>query len=166
MRKITTPTDKVDITLMSRAQGVSLDKIWNTLSLPQKLNYKDQLATILKSLRQSTSTLPQDVLGRALNDCLIGHCQRRTAPTCRKIGRTTDEWFKNLEEDLRFGLSLIHKTKNKSVIEKKYQELIRGFPQLEPYVLTYGDLNFTNIIVHNEKIEAIIDWEYSGYFPW
>lgn len=33
-------------------------------------------------------------------------------------------------------------------------------------MLTHGDLNLSNIIVKNDKIEAIIDWEMSGYFPW
>ena len=31
---------------------------------------------------------------------------------------------------------------------------------------THGDLNLSNIIVKDDKIEAIIDWEWSGYFPW
>jgi hypothetical protein len=41
MRKLSAPTDKVDLTLMSRAQGVGLDTIWHALSPEQKSNYKD-----------------------------------------------------------------------------------------------------------------------------
>ena len=52
------------------------------------------------------------------------------------------------------------------IIEKKFQELKRNFPKSEPYVLTHGDLNLSNIIVQDDKIEAIINWECSGYYPW
>jgi thiamine kinase-like enzyme len=82
------------------------------------------------------------------------------------MGRTTDEWFENIEEDLRYGLSLRYETEDPLVIEDKYQEIKKNFPKSEPYILTHGDLNLTNIIVKDDKIEAIIDWEYSGYLPW
>jgi hypothetical protein len=166
MRKLSAPTDKVELTLMSRAEGVGLDTIWHTLSLQQKSCYRDQLGNAIKKWRQFTSPVAQKVNGDLLDDCLIGYCLQRTAPTCKKIGRTTSEWFANLEADLRLGLSLIHETKDPLVIDEKYQELKKNFPKSEPYVLTHGDLNMTNIIVKDGKIEAIIDWEYSGYFPW
>ncbi|CZR54137.1 uncharacterized protein PAC_04020 [Phialocephala subalpina] len=166
MRKLSAPTDKVDLTLMSRAQGVGLNTIWHTLSPEQKSNYKDQLGNAIKQWRQFTSPVARKVDGGLLDDCLIGNCLRRTAPTCRKMGRTTDEWFENLEKDLRFGLSILHKTKDSQEIEEKYQELKNNFPKSEPYILTHGDLNLSNIMVKGDKIEAIIDWEYSGYLPW
>jgi hypothetical protein len=166
MRKLSAPTDKVDLTLMSRAQGVGLDKIWHTLSSEQKANYTEQLGDAIKLWRQFTSPVPKKVDGGLPDDCLIGHCLRRTAPTCKKIGRTTDEWFGNLERELRYGLSRLHKTKDPVVIEEKFQEMKRNFPKPEPYVLTHGDLNLTNIIVKDDKVEAIIDWEYSAYLPW
>jgi len=43
------------------------------------------------------------------------------------MGRTTEEWFENLAEDLRFGLSIVYKTKDPLVIEDKYQELKKNF---------------------------------------
>jgi hypothetical protein len=44
--------------------------------------------------------------------------------------------------------------------------LQKNFPDGAPYVLTHGDLNLGNILVHDGKIEAIIDWELAGYQPW
>jgi hypothetical protein len=41
-----------------------------------------------------------------------------------------------------------------------------NFPECEPYILTHGDLNLSNIIVKDDKIQAIIDWEVAGYMPW
>ena len=42
----------------------------------------------------------------------------------------------------------------------------KRFPDGEPYVLTHTDLNLTNILVHEGKIVAIIDWAEAGYYPW
>jgi len=166
MRRLSEPTDKVNLTLMSRAQGVGLDTIWNTLSLEQKSIYKGQLGHAIKQWRQFTSPVAKKVDGGILDDCIIGYCLRRVAPTCKKIGHTTDEWFKNREKELRSGLCLIHKTTDPIIIENKFQQLKKNFPKSEPYILTHGDLNLSNIIVKDNKIEAIIDWELSGYLPW
>lgn len=97
MRTLSAPTDKVVLTLMSRAQGVGLDTIWPTLTPEQKSDYTSQLGAAIKSWRQFTSPVAKRVDGALLDDCLIGNCLRRSAPTCKKIGRTTDEWFSNLE---------------------------------------------------------------------
>jgi len=42
-------------------------------------------------------------------------------------------------------------------VENKFQELKANFPKGEPYTLTHADLNFSNIIIKDDKIEAIID---------
>ncbi len=166
MRILSAPTDKVVLTLMSRAQGVGLDTIWDSLSPQQRSNYQGQLGNAIKQWRQFTSPVIGKVDGDLLDDTLIGYCLHRVAPTCHKIGRTTEEWFKNLEADLRFGLSILHKTHDRLVIDEKFEELKRNFPKSEPYVLTHTDLNLTNIIVKDDKIQAIIDWEFAGYLPW
>ena len=165
MRLLSAPTDKVAITLMSRAPGVRLDTIWHTLTPEQRSGYVSQLGNAISVWRQFTSPVAQTVNGDVMGDIIIGFCRHRN-PTCKKMGRTTDEWFSNVEEELRFGLSSIHKTKDPLVIEEKFQELKKNFPKSEPYVLTHGDLNFSNIIVKDGKIEAIIDWEHAGYMPW
>jgi hypothetical protein len=56
--------------------------------------------------------------------------------------------------------------KDKDAIEAKLKLIHDNFPDGAPYVLTHSDLNFGNIIVNNGKIEAIIDWELAGYYPW
>ena len=89
--------------------------------------------------------------GGILDDCLIGYCISPFPPTCKKIGRTKDEWFENIEEELRAGLSrMLHP----SIVEERLQGLKKKIPECEPYVLTHGDLNFTNIIVKDDKIEV------------
>lgn len=166
MRRLNEPTDKVALNLMSRAQGVGLDTIWYSLTPEQKSDYTSQLGTAMKSWRRLTSPVSKKVNGEVLDNFVLGFCPRRTPPTCKKLGRTRDEWISNIEEELRIGLSIVHKTEDLSVIEEKFQELKRNFPKCEPYVLTHGDIDFSNIMVKDGKIEAIIDWEVAGYMPW
>lgn len=166
MQLLSDPKDPIQFTLMSRAQGTQLVAVWHKLTPEQKDSYRDQMVDILKQLRQFTAPLPQRVNGDQLDDNLVGLCRRRHSPTCIKMGWSMEEWFENMSDDLRFGLSEIHNTKDPKVIEEKLQELKDNFPSGEPYVLSHADLNLTNIIVKDNKIEAIIDWEMAGYYPW
>ena len=97
-----------------------------------------------------------------MDDAMISICLRRHPPTCKKMGRTTEEWFENIAEELCRGLSKIHKTQDSVVIERELQQIKDNFPKAKPYVLTHADLNLSNIIVKDNQIEAIIDWEMSG----
>lgn len=166
MRLLSEPTDPVIITLMSRVPGVGLDTIWFTLSPEQKSNYSKQLGAAIKQWRQFTAPKPMRVDGSPIDDCLLTNCHVGRPPSCIKIGRTTEEWFDALGAELRFGLSKIHETNDPDIIEEKFQEIKRNFPNPEPYVLTHGDLHLSNIIVKDDKIQAIIDFERSGYLPW
>jgi aminoglycoside phosphotransferase (APT) family kinase protein len=38
-------------------------------------------------------------------------------------------------------------------------------PPTIPFTFTHGDLTYVNIIVENDNLVGIIDWEASGYFP-
>ncbi|TVY38148.1 hypothetical protein LOCC1_G007157 [Lachnellula occidentalis] len=163
--RVSEPTDPIHFTIISRAQGVGLDTIWDNLSLEQKAGYRNQLADVIKQLRQFTSPVAQKVDGSPLDDILIASCYTKRPPQCKKIGSTTNEWLEGISEELRVGLSMIHKTKDPELVESKLQELKANFPKGEPYVLTHADFNFTNIIVKDDKIEAILDWEMAGYYP-
>jgi hypothetical protein len=166
MRRLSAPTDKVCLTLMSRAQGARLDTIWHTLSPEQKSKYMEQLGYAIKQWRQFTSPVAKKVDGSPIYDTLVGSYYSRRANLCKEMGRTTDEWFEMLEKGLRHGLRHLHKGEDPSIVDEKLQELKKNFPKSEPYVLTHGDLKFNNIIVKDNRIEAIIDWECSGYLPW
>ncbi|KAH9218169.1 hypothetical protein DL95DRAFT_361153 [Leptodontidium sp. 2 PMI_412] len=165
MKCISKPTDKIKFTLMSRAEGVTLQSIWHTLSKDQQLSYTDQLAEIIRELRTYTSPVACKVDGTLLDDYILGVCSER-APCCKKIGFTGKEWIDNLADELRDGLARTHKTNDPAIIEEKFQELRENFPEQGPYVLTHGDLNACNIMVKDDKIEAILDWEWAGYYPW
>ncbi|KAJ4286319.1 hypothetical protein N0V90_013353 [Kalmusia sp. IMI 367209] len=161
MRQIGEATDPFQFTLMSRAKGVPLDTVWRQSSQEEKQGYAKQVTEALRELRQFTSPVPQRVDGGPLWDFIIGRCHRGK---CKHIGKTTEEWFDNMAEELICGLSDWKKPKDEATIEAeaKLQTLKENFPDGAPYVLTHADLNFSNIIVHDGKIEAFIDWELSG----
>ncbi|KAI8939529.1 hypothetical protein NX059_003298 [Plenodomus lindquistii] len=150
--------------VMSRAKGLPLERVWEGLSQEEKDGYADQMVAMLRELRQYTAEFPQRVDGSPLWDSMIGNCNSRKE--CIKVGKTEEEWISNMEEELREGLSRTLKTKDKTVIEAAFQGFKKTFPKGAPYVLTHADLNLGNIMVHNGKIEAIIDWELAGYYPW
>ncbi|KAL6244874.1 hypothetical protein RBB50_008402 [Rhinocladiella similis] len=166
IRSLSKPTDPIYFTLESRVPGDTLMEVWPTLSQAEKTSYSRQLADIIRQLRQFTAPRPQKVDGSQLDDNALGICSIQRPGNCFKIGYTVDEWLDSLGPDLRMGLSRVHKTVDPVVIEEKFQELKAGFPGCEPYVLTHADLNLSNIIVKDGKIQGIVDWEQAGYYPW
>ncbi|KAH9861595.1 hypothetical protein J1614_011346 [Plenodomus biglobosus] len=150
--------------VMSRAKGVPLESVWKGLSRKQKRSYAQQMAIALRELRQFTAEFPQRVDGSPLWDSIIASCDSRKE--CIKIGKTPEEWINNMEEELLEGISRQLRTMDKTVINAKLQEFKQNFPDGAPYVLTHADLNLGNILVHDGKIVAIIDWELAGYYPW
>ena len=166
MRSLSARTDEIYLTLMSRSQGERLLDVVDSLSMEETRQYKDQLVNILRQLRQFTAPGAQKVDGSPLHDTILGFCDSRRVPTCKKIGYTMDEWFDNIGDELRAGLSHWPGTDDPAMMEAKFQELKDRFPKPEPYTLTHADLNFSNIMVKDGRIDAIIDWEFSGYYPW
>ncbi|KAF1844044.1 kinase-like protein [Cucurbitaria berberidis CBS 394.84] len=160
------PGDPFQFTVMSRAKGVPLHNIWKGLSPEEKQGYAQQVTAALRELRQHTSPVARRIDGSPLMDYIIGQCAPPSM--CKQVGKTKEEWFDGMAEELRVGLSNSEKlnSDDKDVIEAKLQELKDNFPDGGPYVLTHADLNFGNIMVHDGNIEAIIDWESSGYYPW
>lgn len=112
---------RYNFVVMSRAKGVQLESVWPGLSPESKNNYVEQMAAALREMRQFTAEFPQKVDGTPLWDNIIGNCSSRKK--CRKIGKTTEDWFNNIDEELREGISRQLKTRNKTVINDRLQEL-------------------------------------------
>ena len=166
MYSLSAPTDKVQFTMMSRAKGVPLGNIWHTLSEEKKQVYRNQVTAALREMRQFTAPFPQKVDGTPLHDMIIGRC-KPSAAKCKSIGKTKEEWFNNMADEIRYGISKLLKTKDETIIQERFQQLLNNCPDSGPCVLSHCDLNRNNIIVDakNEKIEAIIDWEHAGFYP-
>jgi hypothetical protein len=166
IRTLSESTDSIYLTLESRVSGDTLMLVWPALNQEEKASYSHQLANAIRQLRQFTAPRPQKVDGSQLDDNIIGACFKSGPGNCFKIPYNVEEWLDGLGPDLRMGLSRFHDTTDPVIIEEKFQELKACFPDCGPYVLTHGDLNFSNIIVKDGKIQGIIDWERAGYYPW
>jgi len=156
-------TDPYHFVVMSRAKGAPLKDVWPTASLEEKRGYVDQLVAAIRELRQFTAPYPQRVDGGPLYDNILPICGVRSP--CKFIGKTTEDWFNNMDAEMRRGLGRKYNTKDDALIDEKLKELKENFPEGAPYVLTHGDINSGNIIVNKGKITAIIDWELAGYYP-
>ncbi|CBX97088.1 hypothetical protein IAQ61_007969 [Plenodomus lingam] len=155
---------KYNFVVLSRARGVPLHNVWKKLSRKEKRGYAHQVAEMLRELRGFTAESPQRVDGSPIWDNIVAACGSRKH--CINVGKTKEEWMKNMEEELREGISRQLLTKDKAVIEARLQEITHNFPDGAPYVLSHCDLNLGNILVHDGKVVAIIDWETAGYLPW
>ncbi|KAF1958484.1 hypothetical protein CC80DRAFT_408791 [Byssothecium circinans] len=157
------PGDEFRFTIMSKAKGQTLHNVWPSLSPEEKKGCAKQIIAALRELRQFTSPVPRRVDGGPLWDNIIGQCH--PVKHCKSIGKTTEEWFKGMHEELVCGTSRLQESQLKGI--RGQQELKDNFPEPgETYYLTHADLNLGNIIYNDGKIEAIIDWELAGYYPW
>lgn len=150
-------------TVMSRVKSVTLESVWARLTQDEKRGYADQIIAALRELRKFTAPTPQRADGSPLWDNVIGQCWPKR---CHTIPATQDEWFDSLDKDLRAGIARKYATDDEATIEARLQRLRKNFPDNAPFILTHGDLNMGNIMVHDGKILVIIDWEHAGYYPW
>ncbi|KAF2870444.1 kinase-like domain-containing protein [Massariosphaeria phaeospora] len=164
MHQFSKPEDQFQFTVMSKAKGVTLESAWPGLSQKEKQGYAQQVTAALRAMRQFTAPFPQRVGGGALYDGILTQCDKGN--NCKKIERTKEEWLNNMAAELRDGLDRRMDEPDEAAVEAQLQQLKDNFPDGAPYVLTHCDLSFSNIIINNGKIEAIIDWEHAGYYPW
>ena len=121
MRQISESTDKVHLTLMSRAQGEALHEVGFRPSEEQRLSLKNQLFGAMKQWSNFTAPVAKKVDGRLLYDRLISYCLRRTSPTCKKIERMTEEWFGNIEKNFVVIFLKFIKLKTRQSLKKSFR---------------------------------------------
>lgn len=129
------------------------------------------MTAALRELRQFTSPIPCKLDGSPLPDTVLMNCGLEFH--CKYIPTTKKEWLDDIDEDIRYGIRKDEEHKMKpllpsdEIIEARLKELRDNFPELTgPFILSHTDLNFGNIMVHDGQIEAIIDWDGVGYYPW
>jgi hypothetical protein len=137
--------------VMDYIPGVLLNRVWERLSAEDKAVITEELENYVCQMRQLS----------APGGVLIGSVTGGPAIDRRQFSSATGGPFRS-ENDFN---------------EWQLAQLIPEVPlsQREMYaavhksdhriVFTHGDLAFHNIIVNNGHIKAIIDWEYSGWYP-
>ncbi|TQV92978.1 serine/threonine protein kinase [Cordyceps javanica] len=151
-----------DITyiVMERVRGKTLADAWPTLSDTELKHVFIQLRHMLEELRAipAPGTAIQNCMGGSLRDSRILRPEPRFGPF-----HSTQAFHYWLREGLQ------PEQKPQHVTDQDWADIKRMVAmqdrEWEMPVFTHGDLNPFNIMILNGKIEAIIDWEFSGWLP-
>jgi aminoglycoside phosphotransferase (APT) family kinase protein len=126
--------------VMERMPGTTLEAAWPTLETSDKEDIADEVVSFLGELRALRSPYIQAALlhRRPLRSGLVG------------TPDFNSERFSQLPS-------------NEYISAYVQSRAASAQPQLNLY--THGDLDWSNILVNDNKVSGIIDWESSGYFP-
>jgi aminoglycoside phosphotransferase (APT) family kinase protein len=140
-------SDPVPSITMDYVEGVSLDTVWNWLPEEQKLDLADQLKGLLSELR-------------SLKGQYIGSLHRGKASDGRRFDLkggpfdTEDEFNHFLLSDrLKATPTILHDI------------ALRSLRTDHEIVFTHADFTPRNIMVKDGRVVALLDWEYSGWYP-
>ncbi|KAK3045742.1 hypothetical protein LTR09_012720 [Extremus antarcticus] len=134
--------------LMDFVDGECLEEAWLSMNSEQKRSVAKQIGHIVTTMRQAASD------------------QRRIgafggpARDCRQISDYSGGPFTNEAEFNTFVLDLLRRTP--SLIRSTLAQALNVDSQI---VLTHGDLTPRNIIVKGDHVQALLDWEYAGWYP-
>ena len=152
--------------IMSRASGVSLDKIWPQLTKAHKYTIQSQLGAILIRLRS---------ISRDTSTWMLGDVTAR----CRDV-RRQEHVAGGIRDEEQFNDFLCQR-RNRT--DARWNQLIRSsMTDSHPIVMTHGNLHPGNIMVtwkghtdgdtstagppfQNLRITSIIDWDSAGWYP-
>lgn len=142
------PKDEVRLE-MNYIEGEPLDKVWPTLSSPQKKDIAHQLRRILVAIR----SLEPD-------SATIGSCNGGPVRDCRRISEYVGGPFADEQSFNEFVFDLVRTTPTgiRNALKKRLRTNHR-------VVFSHGDLCQHNIIVKDNQIKGLLDWEYSGWYP-
>ena len=140
--------------VMERIKGDMLGRTWSSRSVESRAKILSQLKSMVAEMR---SVLPQpgqgvsNIDGGPIWDCRIPgvsmfHGPFRTVSEFHRHLRGGFEYHPDHFQDMNTLISL--------------QDRCWGDP-----VLTHGDLSSLNILVHEDQVVGIIDWETAGWYP-
>ncbi|KAK2756212.1 hypothetical protein FQN54_005620 [Arachnomyces sp. PD_36] len=137
--------------LMERIKGVSVGKIWASISAGEKESLRSQLRRLLADLRSLTPSRPGhigDVNYLKLYD-----------------DRIYSAGFGPFTSSRDFHRFLRHDVV-KPVKDVELDQLITNHEKQEyKTCFTHGDLSSSNILVRDGCVVGIIDWEMAGWYP-
>lgn len=133
---------------MEFVEGDSLESVWPTMSAPDKESVARQLGRIISSLRSGRQeSFSIGAINGPVHEC-------RTYST-HSGGPFTDEKAFNDSTLNLFPLT-----------PQPIRESLRDKMQTGHGIrFTHADLSPRNIIVKNGIIQAVVDWEFAGWFP-
>ena len=151
--------DNINYHFMSFVEGVSLDKLWSSLTKSQKESIQTQLSVILRHVR--SLPLPSDpAIGSG------------SPPRCKDIRVRTRISSSRIctEEDFN-GFLLSNPFNTDWGVSPFYLRMIRSRMRTDHRMcVTHGDLRPANITVQRKdansiQINGLVDWGNSGVYP-
>ena len=150
-----------------RVKGKSLDKIWTTCD---RKAVCEQLSGYINQMRSLTSFSICNVSGCPLTHPLLGY--ERWCERMNNMGpfQTTSELLcsKIIARAMVYSCDNIHCDKNVPLMLFEFVDKLRSIPDTHfdnKFVFCHNDLKPSNIIVHENNVTAIIDWEFAGFYP-
>lgn len=140
------------------ARGELLETVWCALSPQAKYGYARQLRKIVAQMRGPKNREPQNryQIGSIYSGEYSLMLDRSAGETHWAIEKKVDE-----AEFAKFLLSRIKPSRP----EAPDPALASDLGHKSTFVLTHGNLGPKNIIVRNSRIEYIIGWDCTGWYP-
>ncbi|KAM0742019.1 hypothetical protein ACQRIT_002196 [Beauveria bassiana] len=132
---------------MEYVEGATLEKAWPDLSDETRLDIAHQLREILRKMRAIPP--PENYIGSYNSDRIVDARGMSTfvRPACKK------------EEEFNAFLTA------EKGMAKSVKEAYRNSIGKHRIVFTHSDIAPRNIMVRDDRIVAIIDWEGAGWYP-
>lgn len=148
--------------VMERIQGQELAKLWHHISDQTRMSLLNQLRQYVDELRAL-----QPPAAFAVGSCTGGSLQdfrQSRAPPPVRFGpfRTIQDFHSWLRDGLKQGEAANMEPADFDDVNEMIARQDGSWP---PPVFTHGDLNPSNVLVRDDKIVGIIDWEMAGWYP-
>ncbi|KAI0314833.1 kinase-like domain-containing protein [Amylostereum chailletii] len=142
--------------VMSRAQGVELNKVWLQLSDGEKDVIVGQLARYTAQLRTLQSPYGSRIcsaIGTPVYDGRLGSDVQREI--------ISDDWIFDDEDAMNAAL------RGYTSLDELPADVQRSHATRHPIHFTHADLQPRNIMVDPRRLRvtAVFDWAYSGWYP-
>lgn len=148
--------------VMEKIQGEELSKIWHHISDQTRAGLLDELRQHVDELRALPP--PKEF---AVGSCTGGPLQdfrQSRAPPPVRFGpfKTIQDFHSWLRNGLKQGEATNMEPADLEDVDGMIARQEGPWP---PPVFTHGDLNPSNILIRDDKIVGIIDWEMAGWYP-
>ncbi|KAG8978857.1 hypothetical protein FRB94_012710 [Tulasnella sp. JGI-2019a] len=142
--------------LMTKVEGRILSDVWKQLNPSEQETIRSQMRSYLEIMRSARNPWGSRICS------VTGSAIRSVRAPGGLIGPCKDE------EKFHQGL-IFHAFQHPMMDDAAYSRLIDTAKQIRtiPHdiVFTHGDLWHHNILVHNGRVSAILDWESAGWYP-
>lgn len=149
--------------IMERVRGETLDSCWNELNDEVKANVTGQLKRYFDELRRVE---PPGYYGgiweqQVLDPCLSHRPSWGSEERMVKPMQTEEEWVEKMLEVLQYtGPKPRDDLRDKWLPYCQLVLMKKWWP-----VFTHGDIHSGNIILGEDGVVTVIDWEFSGWCP-